>query len=183
MKTPFVAFILFLGLCGFMPASLSAEEYMSQQDFLLDAFQGQPYLSERLWLDATHKTEIKEMLGHAYGGLRVRYWKNERRTAWILEEIGKEQPITIGVAVESGKVHRLRVLSFRESRGWEVRHTFFTDQFNSVGLSQSKELDKNIDGITGATLSVRAIKKVARLALYFHSLVIKSESHEPPPQT
>lgn len=183
MKTSFVAIIVLLGLCGMMPARLSAEEYMSQQDFLRDVFQDQTYLSERLWLDPTHKAAIKEMLGHAYVGLRVRYWQKGLRTAWILEEIGKEQPITIGVGVEAGQIQRLRVLSFRESRGGEVRHAFFTDQFNFVGLSQSRDLDKNIDGITGATLSVRAVKKVAKLALYLHTLVIKSESHDPESQT
>ncbi|MBE9539475.1 MAG: FMN-binding protein, partial [Proteobacteria bacterium] len=41
-------------------------------------------------------------------------------------------------------------------------------QFNSAKLEAGKSysLDKNIDGITGATLSVRALKKIATLALY-----------------
>ena len=48
-----------------------------------------------------------------------------------------------------------------------MRHTFFTEQFDDASLNnnQSMELDRNIDNISGATLSVRAIKKLARLAL------------------
>ena len=61
---------------------------------------------------------------------------------------------------------QLKVLTFRESRGWEVKHTFFTRQFDNVGINQDQQLDKHIDGISGATLSVRALKKVARIALY-----------------
>jgi hypothetical protein len=61
------------------------------------------------------------------------------------------------------------VLIFRESRGWEVRHDFFTDQFKGVTLNDDRELDLPIDNISGATLSVRALTRLARLALYLHN--------------
>ncbi|WP_373098012.1 FMN-binding protein, partial [Zhongshania sp.] len=95
-----------------------------------------------------------------------------QKTAWILEEIGKEMPITIGVVVDldsaDGKslaVSRVDILAFRESRGWEVRHDFFTEQFKGAVLVRDDILSQHIDGITGATLSVRAVKQVARIAL------------------
>jgi hypothetical protein len=93
-----------------------------------------------------------------------------RRAGWIFEEIGKELPITVAVVIEERKIIDLTVLEFRESRGGEVVYPFFTGQFNSVKLKTGKtySLDKSIDGITGATLSVRALKKVATLALYCH---------------
>jgi hypothetical protein len=59
----------------------------------------------------------------------------------------------------------LRVLIYRESRGWEVRHAFFTRQFDQAQLENGK-LDRSIDGITGATLSVEALQRAARLALW-----------------
>jgi hypothetical protein len=57
---------------------------------------------------------------------------------------------------------------FRESRGWEVKYPFFTDQFARIGLTGEGELDRQIDGITGATLSVQAMKRMARVALRLH---------------
>ena len=63
-------------------------------------------------------------------------------------------------------LERIKVLEFRESRGWEVRHAFFTDQFRAARLTKDRNLDRDIDGISGATLSVRAMKKLAALALY-----------------
>lgn len=54
---------------------------------------------------------------------------------------------------------------FRESRGFEVRYPFFTDQFRGARLREGLDLDREIDGISGATLSVRALTKLARLAL------------------
>ena len=108
------------------------------------------------------------MLGHRFGKLRVRYWFDGETSVWVLDEIGKELPITIGVTVRDHAIADVRVLEFRESRGWEVRYPFFTGQFQGLGLTSTRELDQPIDGISGATLSVRALKKLARLALYLH---------------
>lgn len=115
------------------------------------------------------------MLGHAFGSLRVRYWFNGETSAWILDEIGKELPITIGVAVAQGAIRDVRILEFRESRGWEVRFPFFTDQFREATLRDDGRLDRKIDNITGATLSVKAVTRIARVALVFHDHVAKTE--------
>ena len=115
------------------------------------------------------KTTLQDILGHRYQGLRVRYWQKEQRTAWVLEEIGKEQPITFGVIVHAGKIEKITVLAFRESRGWEIRYPAFTQQFVGARLN-SLTLDRPIDGISGATLSVWAMTGVARVALYLASL-------------
>jgi Na+-translocating ferredoxin:NAD+ oxidoreductase RnfG subunit len=65
-------------------------------------------------------------------------------------------------------------LAFRESRGWEIRYPFFTKQFDQVSLTQKQKLNKTIDNITGATLSVRAVRKLAQLALIYHARVTPS---------
>lgn len=70
--------------------------------------------------------------------------------------------------INDNKIESIKVLAFRESRGWEVRHPFFTDQFSDAALKENKQLDKHIDGISGATLSVKAMTKMARLALFLH---------------
>ena len=125
---------------------------------------------EMLWINAVQREVIEDILGHSFRGLRIRYWAESDRTAWIFEEIGKELPITAAVVVEAGRILDLTVLEYRESRGGEVVYPFFTQQFTSAGLKQDKHhgLDKGIDGITGATLSVRALKRIATLALYCH---------------
>ena len=35
------------------------------------------------------RKSVEKILDHPYGSLRIRYWKKDGRTAWILEEIGK----------------------------------------------------------------------------------------------
>lgn len=145
--------------------------YQTADDFLTEVFAGSPPQPDVLWLRGDIKEQVTEILGHRFPALRIRYWGQGQRTAWILEEIGKEKPITVGLVVNAASLEVIRVLVFRESRGWEVRHPFFTDQFKGIGLTGKRELDGNVDGISGATLSVRALKKLARLALYLDSRV------------
>ena len=57
------------------------------------------------------------------------------------------------------------MLVYRETRGQEVEFPFFTDRFKGVGLKSDGELDQHIDSISGATMSVDAMKRMARQAL------------------
>ncbi len=147
-------------------AVMAEAVYQKPEDFLSETFAGKVPEPAVIWLQGERKTFTQQLLGHRYPSLRVRYWRDQQRSAWVLEEIGKDLPITIGLVVNDGHLEKVKVLVFRESRGWEIRHPFFTDQFKGAGLDQSKELDRDIDGISGATLSVRAMKKMATLALF-----------------
>ena len=97
------------------------------------------------------------------------------RTVWILERIGKELPITAGFVITDNKIESFKVLVFRESRGWEIRNDFFTRQFDGGQLIEKNKLNHRIDNITGATLSVNAMKKLSRMALYLHQHVISNQ--------
>ncbi len=149
--------------------------YLEPERFLADVFDGAPPPPRVLFLRGTVKQTVREILGHRYPRLRVRYWLRGPRSAWILDEIGKERPITVGIGIEGGRVERVRVLVFRESRGDEVRHRFFTAQFDGAGLDTAQRLDRHIDNIAGATLSVRAVKKLVRLALYLDRAVRRED--------
>jgi hypothetical protein len=145
--------------------------YQEPADFIAETFDSAPPSPGIIWLRGDTRDTTTAILGHKYPSLRVRYWGDPQRSAWILEEIGKDQPITVGLVVSGGRLERIKVLVFRESRGWEVRHPFFTDQFRETGLTGDLDLDRDIDGISGATLSVRALKKLSRLALYLHTRI------------
>jgi len=129
-----------------------------------------------LWLTGDKKQISSDILSHPYYKIRAPYWqaadKNRSRSAktlWVLEEIGKEKFITIGVVIEDQKIQSVRILKFRESRGWEVELPSFTEQFEGNQLNDSQQLTQSVDGISGATLSVRAVTNIARLALYLQT--------------
>lgn len=151
-----------------VPAFANQGEYQTSEDFLSEVFANGVPKPGVVWLKGELKEDCKNILGHPYSRLRVKYWQQDAKSAWILEEIGKEKPITVGLVVEDYKLATVKVLAFRETRGWEVKHPFFTRQFDGVSLDSAQGLDKSIDGISGATLSVRALKKLARMALHLN---------------
>jgi hypothetical protein len=118
-----------------------------------------------LWLNQDIKSQIEQLIDHPYPGVRVRYCQVDSKTAWILDEIGKTEPITSGIIVNQGKVEQVNVLVFRESRGSEVHRSAFTRQYQAAMLDGKNRLDRPIDGITGATLSVYALTRQVKLAL------------------
>ncbi|WP_335912401.1 MULTISPECIES: FMN-binding protein [Shewanella] len=167
MKTLIALLSLFL--LPFTQTQAAQSVYQSPADFVTQALgnQGKGQAKAKVfWFSAEQRQVIEEILTHDFRPLRTRYWQQGDDTVWILEEIGKEAPITVGIQVRHGQIYRTKVLIYRESRGDEVRHDFFTNQFKSATLTKDKQLDKHIDGITGATLSVRALTKLARIALY-----------------
>ena len=149
----------------------AVDVFMEPDAFLTDVFGNAAPEPSFLWLKGDVKTEMHKILGRKPAGLRMRYWQDADRTVWILEEIGKTQPITTGISVKSGVIERVQVLIYRESHGWEVRYPFFTDQFRGMSLAEDERLSDQIDGISGATLSVRALTKLARLALRLDGIV------------
>lgn len=160
--------VLAVGLHMAAIVAPSAQEiYQSPRAFLNEAFGGDIPLMQSLVVDTGVREEAERILRHGYDVERVNYWSDGSRTIWILEEIGRYRPITVGLIVSEARIETIRVLIFRESHGWEVQHAFFTDQFKGLSLDSGNELTANIDGISGATLSVNALRNLARLALYF----------------
>lgn len=145
--------------------------YQQPADFIKQIFDDHPPQPRVLWLNAELKKNIATIPGHQYKGLRIRYWQQKKRTLWILEAIGKDKPITTGIVINHGHIEQLKILVYRESRGWEVHYDFFTNQFKRAALEKNGQLDTTIDNISGATLSVRAISKLARVALLLDQFI------------
>lgn len=161
--------LLSLALLWTLAGPAFADVYQTPQAFINEVFAGAPPQPARIWIRDELARSARTILGHDLGVLRLVYWGEGTRTAWILEETGKEQPITAGIVVNDGLIETVRVLVFRETRGWEVRYPFFTDQFRGAALADQDHLDRDIDGISGATLSVGALTRMARLALVLHA--------------
>lgn len=166
--------LLLIILLLFSPAILAGGVYQEPEAFIKEIFGDKKAEAGVIWPDAELQQSMASILDHPYRALRIRYWISGTRTAWVLDEIGKEKPITAGFAINHNKIEQVRILAFRESRGWEVKHAFFTRQFENAGLDEGMNLDRSIDNISGATLSVRAVTKLGRIALLLHQTVMKS---------
>ena len=162
--------ILFTCLIIATTSSFAKGTYQEPAEFVAQAFTTQPE-PQAIWVKGELREQIEDILQHKSRAKRIRYWKNKTRSVWVLEEIGKKKPITVGIIIDDNKITRLKVLVFRETRGWEVRYPFFTQQFNKISLNNDNTLSETIDGVSGATLSVRALEKLARIALMLNNTI------------
>lgn len=147
--------------------------------FMARVFAGQVPNRGLLWLDDDLQARALATLGHPYAGRRLRYWHLGERTAWVIEEVGMKAPITLGIAVNAGQVHEVSVLVYRESRGGEVGQRDFLSQFDGARLRKAQALDRDIDGITGATLSVGSVTRATRWALALHDVLCRDDQALP----
>ncbi|MCH7670753.1 MAG: FMN-binding protein [Proteobacteria bacterium] len=163
--------LLALLLALSLPLVIASDDFIAPEEFLARVFTGNLPASNTVWISGDKKEIVADILGHRPAFLRVRYWGSRDRSAWIVDEIGKTEPITIGVVIAGKQIEEIKVLAFRESRGWEIKYEFFTRQFDGVHIKDRQRLSRSIDGISGATLSVKAMTNVSRLVLYLAEFI------------
>ena len=151
-------------------SSLLADKvYQQPASFVKTQFGGKTPAAKVQSLSAAMQKRIAAINGRKYSASRVRYWSQGGKSVYILSDIGKSRPITIGYVVENGKISQVKVLVYRESHGNEVAYSYFTKQFKKISLKSNGRLSKSPRNIAGATLSVRALTRMARVALYLDS--------------
>lgn len=140
--------------------------------FLAEAFGANNPTPGALQLNNSIQTQINSILGHDYPQQRVHYWRYNGKTAWLFDDIAKKgyQPVTAGFVVQNGTIDIARVLIYRESHGEEIEQPSFLQQFTGQ-TAAGNELSKPIDGISGATLSIILMKKLARVAIALDAVV------------
>ena len=163
------ALLLGLGVGG--EAVAIDDIYETQDAFLAETFGATVPAPKFLDLDANAQSQVNAALGHNYQQSRLRYWKANGKTAWVIEDKGKEgyQLTTAAFSVKGGAIDIARVLIYRESHGEEVAQASFLNKFSGAKPA-GNQLDRKIDSISGATLSVLMMQRMARAAIALDAL-------------
>jgi len=145
--------------------------YETQDAFLAETFGAAVPAARFLELDGNAQSQLSAVLGHNYQQARLRYWKANGKTAWVIEDKGKEgyQLTTAAFVVKGGAIDIARVLIYRESHGEEVAQASFLNKFPGAKAA-GNQLDRKIDSISGATLSVLMMQRMARAAITLDAL-------------
>jgi len=90
----------------------------------------------------------------------------------IASEVGKFHPFEFLVGLDSTlRVRDIVVLNYRESRGGDVRRARFTRQFRGKSVESPVRLNRDILGISGATLSSIAVNRGVKKTLWWANRV------------
>lgn len=165
------------GLFGSLlaPALARADDlwttYQTPAAFLAEAFGATPPAPKVLVLDASAQTKLSAAFGRNYPQAQIRYWRANGRTAWILDDLGKVgyQLTTSGFVVKDKAIDFARVLIYRESRGEQIAEASFLKKIAGARYAGAG-LDRTVDNISGATLSVKMMERMAAAALVLDSL-------------
>lgn len=114
-------------------------------------------------IDAQSKLELEKKERQRFFRDELYTWKFQIDSInyyAVLDNVkGKVQAITfLTLFTDDLKVYFVDVLKYRESHGYEVKRRSFLDQFSKNNSSYYK-INHNIDGISGATISVTSMTK------------------------
>lgn len=150
--------------------------FVKTSDYVKSFFDGETPNKETVWVIGDLRDNITAVINNAEGTpVRYRYWRKDDRTLWVLDSVARTMPITAGVVVENGRIIDISVLTYRETRGHEVQSRTHRAQYYGATITTNNSLDKPINGISGSTLSVNSMKRMARIALLLHNDVTNDD--------
>ncbi len=110
-------------------------------------------------------------------------WKKGKLlgTAWFDTHRVRTLPETLMVVVDpKGRIARLEVLAFHEPKDYLPRGNWYA-QFRGHALDKGLSLKKGIHGVTGATLTSRAVTLAVRRVLALHQVLFPAPKAHPIP--
>jgi Na+-translocating ferredoxin:NAD+ oxidoreductase RnfG subunit len=121
------------------------------------------------------KLKSASSVNHPFKGDRV--WKATDDSWFIVDEVvGKHEMITYAVGINSsGTIQGVEILEYVESYGYEVAEAGWRKQFISKSASDPIKLNKDIQNISGATLSSKHLTDGIKRIMTLYDLTLKSK--------
>ena len=145
---------------------IAGEIKITSEKYLLDQFpDNRNFKMHILELDKKIVKLVQNESKQKFYRDKLYYWnitKDDSTIAYAFLDnvIGKSMPITFMVILGiNGEIINSTIIKYREAYGGEIKHTGWLAQFNNRNNQSSYKVGKDIDGITGATISVNSISK------------------------
>ena len=155
-------YLILLGgiLIGGSPIRDAAEKYIISQ-FDVDV----SIYMHTLKLDTELKVLVQNKVKQRFYRDELYYWNisnNDTTIAYALMDnvLGKSMPITFLVILNNeGSILFTKVIKYREAYGSEVCNKNWLAQFTHFSETTDFKVEKDINGISGATISVNSLSK------------------------
>lgn len=168
----------FLAALGavFLPSAARAERYIEPEEAARLLFpQAEDISPFALSLTKDQAKDIKSNSGMRVRDLNLEGFKARLPAGgfgWVYIDnvIGKHEFITYALGVEGGgdSVVGVEIIEYRETWGFEIREAKWRAQFKGLTLRSPIRLGKDIDNISGATLSCRNVTDGVRRLMATH---------------
>ena len=155
-----------------------AEEYINSaygKDVQVNFIKWLPTQERKIYFEK--KARLRFMFDHIY------VWEITRSDTMIgiaiLDNVlGKSLPITfLSCFNTDGQLIKAHIVKYREDYGYEVGNKHWLNQFIGLGVNSDFIIGKNIDGISGATISVNSVTRgINRSAIIVEYLLTKTDA-------
>jgi hypothetical protein len=117
---------------------------------------------------------IKRASGEAPFSKDLHAWRASGGGWFIVDQVvGKHEFITFALALDAtGAVKSVEILDYRESYGGQVRDPRWRAQFVGKRAGQSLQLGREVQNISGATLSSKHVTDGVRRLLATYAIVL-----------
>jgi len=153
--------------------------YLTVDQALANAFAGDVTVERKVvWITEAQAAQVEERAGSPLPRRVVKAYVGRRGGeivgyAFVDDVIGKTEPITYMVTITpDATVERLDLLVFRETHGYEIERASWRDRFRGLRLGDGLRVGREIDKISGATLSCRAVTDGVRRLLAVVTVVL-----------
>ncbi|RDI19632.1 Na+-translocating ferredoxin:NAD+ oxidoreductase RnfG subunit [Pseudacidovorax intermedius] len=157
------------------PVYAAARIYVSVEQAQRDLFGSQSLAAFPVVLTPAQQDEVRaaSSVAHPFQGSRI--WKAADGGWFVVDEVvGKHEMITYAVALDGqGRVRRVEVLEYHESYGYEVAEPQWLHQFEGKDGAAPLKLGKDVENISGATLSAKHLTDGVKRVLAVYGLVLR----------
>lgn len=149
-----------------------------QKQLFPDAQIAQPMLVK---LSEGQRDRIKALSGLRQRWEEQKVWRMEKDSkllGWFIVDdvVGKHEFITYGVGLSpDGHVVGIEIMSYRETKGDQVRDAGWRKHFVGKTLADPFKLDEDVPNISGATLSSRNVMDGVKRLLALQNVALSGE--------
>lgn len=150
----------------------------AQKSIFPDASTAKPMLVK---LSEAQRDKIKALAGVRQRWEEQKVWRMEQEgvfQGWFVVDdvVGKHEFITYGVGLSpDGRVLGIEIMSYRETKGDQVRDPGWRQHFKGKTLADPFKLDEDVPNISGATLSSRNLTDGVKRLLVLQKVVLGGE--------
>jgi Na+-translocating ferredoxin:NAD+ oxidoreductase RnfG subunit len=172
-NTIFIVICLFLGLfSGLSQATIHVSLETVQQSI----FPNQKLVQTPVVVSESIRDKMQDASTVRQTFKADHIYKTEKGDWLIVDEVvGKHEMIKYAVGINAdGTVRQIEVMDYVESYGYEVAEPKWRQQFVGKTAASTIKLNKDIDNISGATLSCKHLSDGVKRVMVMYDLVLKN---------
>jgi len=160
-----------------IPVTVQAKVYLSIEQAQKQMFGNVAMQAKPILLSAEIQQKMRDLssVSHPFTGNRI--WKTAQGGWFIVDEVvGKHEMITYALGINpDGSIKQIEILEYRESYGFEVAEASWRQQFVGKTNQAIFKLNKDIQNVSGATLSAKHLTDGVKRLMVLHDLVLKNQ--------